>query len=612
MSPVQSLDSPNKKNINLPLSTDNLYFTNRKSVKSISSGGNNNKLVTPKFMMKEFETSAASKKFIKSNSNSQKKNNSMSCNINSSNNIENFSYSRTSSLTNLQSKNINSNLPFNPHLSLQTLSLKENNNNPNILSSKDDNLKLNEYNVIANLDTNSNKQNNIRSNASNININTSIVGHISNIKSKNNHTINSSDNKHFNTKSDENKSRSNITNINAKNKNKSNCEHTIDVVINKTPLVHLNFNKIIDSDANHKDNAPNNDIDNHNKYRRNKNNSINFKESKLLRKLITSPTLKINYKRHKSHSITNFPKTQQGEKECLNFEHNFPYKNVIESHLTQVNKPTNYITHTTTDKEKDENELSSSKEISCNNKNMKNNINSNSQIIYKYSFSEKSNNINSNFNNDHYFTTTNLFKVKKMNNQNKLNNTNEKNTLLNSYNSQQLSYKFNNNSENINYTKDTNSLINSCSEAHNFYLNNDNGFKNIRYENKTSTSACGNKNYKNEKKSSKQNINEYNNKDSNFKKNSAIKENYFFSNLNSLNFQNNILYLINLLNEKITKCKKNAFKIIWEYSDRVLNRNKRYGSKIIHRILKKRIVFLKLKFFTRCIIRYSFFVSYNL
>ena len=598
--PLNPIESPNRKNINLPLSTDNHYFTAGKSIKGSTPSVKNTKYVTPKFTVKDSENNTSSKRVgVMSkiySSNSKNKNFNY-------NNIENTSFSRTASMTNLNNNNIN-NLP------VQTPKNYNNNFNScnfnNNVISKDDSIRLNPFNLSAG---NNNSNNNASNSGMGGSINNNNVKNYVNAQSKNyfKEIVDSFKEKTLIFKSNlgansnnNNEDKNNLisprndtlSNIN-KNKNWSslnnfcNSDGKINSFIN---YIDGSNNNILLNSFSGKLNFENNSENlNYLKYRRNKNNSINFKENNLINSIVSSPAENSKCKKSKSHSIHNFPVSLESLDSRLNFEYNFPFnqKPLNDQPKENINKSIRVAILNEVIKE----ELSSPT-----NNTERNNTNPNRIVVYS-SF---------NIDNLNNSETYNHLLNSKTNNLTSKIFTNSEANYNNLKSSENVNLNNNNNDEEfINKNFSPRSVYSSRENENN--NNNINIYNNLiskNYSNSNMNQSANNKNYENilYSKDSKNVIIQQNERNVTYFSNSsgfALNRNNNFSELKSFHYKNNLTYLMNVLNNLLLNNKVFALNNVISFSQDQIRISKRYSVKMIYRILKKRLVFLKLKFFTR-------------
>jgi hypothetical protein len=569
----------------LPLSTDNQMQTGRKSIKSISSSVKNAKFVTPKFMIKDSENESSAKKNFSSinSSNSKNKNG-----INVNNNMENTSLCLTGSMTNVNNLNSN-NSNLHVYLPVQSQNVYLKNEKKNIIS-KDDSIRLNSFNLTGNNHSilASNMTNNNISHAYNLSGNS-----VNNIGNKGNYVENEFqiNNNYFREIMDSFKEKTSvISNHHEKlnmslhenqENNKNNTNH--EKIPSNINYVEGSCNNILINSISGKIKfEPNN---NHLRYRRNKHNSINFKENNLMQSLVTGPTLKTKMKKYKSHSITNFPISPQ-ESKSLNYEYNFPFNDqesrlVPQDNITsntnsniQITNKNKNLVYSSYDSKEDDPRISLDK----------NTINSRN-IVYS-SFNSKGY-IASESN---YATSTNI-NYCKLNERSIRSNFNNK-----------VNYSEGIGNDEFNYLSKLNSQKSIFSKYEN-EANIMNFSKNVNISNNNINNISVNqKKMENLKKEIKKNIVLNNQNYLNYTYNSGNYGNKInnFTELQRMNYQNNLLYLINVLHEKILTVKHKTLNQILLYSEEILKNNRRYALKMIMRIVKRRVVFSKLKFLTRC------------
>lgn len=629
---LNSIESPNKKNINLPLSTDNHYFTAGKSFKGSTPSVKNTKYVTPKFTVKDCENNSSSKKLGVVG----KMNSSNSKNKNLNNNIESSSFSRTASMTNLNSKNINNNnLPFNVCLPMQSPKNNDNSKSANTNSynviSKDDSIRLNSFNLSVGNSNNNNNTSGMGS-ASNNNINN--IKNYVNSQSKNyfkeivesfkektlifksnldanSNNNNETQNNLINLQNNANNNINNYNNFNSAN-NFYNSDGKINSSIN---YIDGNNNNILLNSFSGKLNFEHNSENlNYLKYRRNKNNSINFKENNLMKSIVSSPTTNSKGKKSKSHSIHNFPVSPESSDSRLNFEYNFPLnQKKLNEKISKESKNKSIRVDLA-------NEVIKEELSSPTNNTERNNTNPNRILVYS-SFNKENRNdskdnnplLNSKMNN----LTSKIFSCSQSNFNSKNNNINnvnlksDENFNINSFQNNDQDIVNNNFSPRSVYSSRENE--NAYAKNNLIDINNDK----IIYKNNSNNNfnqTAFNQNSKNllYPKDSK-NVNKYQNeRNVTCFSNStgfAFQRNNNYSELKILHFQNNLCYLMNVLNNRLLNNKVFALNNLISFSQDQIRTSKRYSVKMIYRILKKRLVFLKLKFFTTS--KFLFFVLIN-
>jgi len=635
ISPLNCIESPNRKNINLPLSTDKHFFTAGKSKISSSNASSikNGKHVTPKFVInKDSQNNSASskKKLINklNSSNSQIKI--------YQNNLENKTLSPTGSMPNLISNsNRNHTLPFNAFLPVQSPKINNSNENISNLISKDDSIGLSSINLGScnniNIINNNNIMNNSLTGSSTNNVN------FVNSRSKNyfKEIVDSFKEKVlcFNSNNYENTNDSNnIKNMNYLNKNYNSSLNYCNLNWNQTRNFYNSEGKLnstinyIDGNNNFMLNSYSGKLNfeknyenlNNLKYRRNKNNSINYNTNNLLSSLVSSPAIKSKYKKSKSqsqsHSIHNFPvSNMENSDNRLNFEYNFPFtQKKLDKKSSEFSKEKlKYYDFSGNAKIENKNksiriDISNEvikEEISSPTINTeRNNSNPNRILVYSSATSESNNNTNGNNMDLVQSKSNNNLSSKIFKSNEYFNNPKNADFLNKNYYNNDFEKNFNNyHYKNISSSKEKDEYNNKNTPKSGYFI----------YKNNSSQNTCNNNNQAiHNKKNSKINekssdfINTKNNQNENFINNNnnsgLIKyKNNNFHELKNLNFQNNLLYLLNFLNNKIQNNKAYALNQLYSFTQNLIRLNKRYSVKILYRILKKRLIFLRLKFFTR-------------
>jgi len=591
-SQLNSIESENRKNINLPLSTHKNYFTAGKSIKSSTPSMKNTKYVTPKFTIKDSENNSSSKKIgvagkIK-NSNYKYKN---------FNNVENSSFSRTDSMTNTNS-NYNNNLPFDAYLNL--ISPKNDNCNTNNVISKDDGIRLNSFNIRGGNNINNSgvgNANNKIKNFGNIQRKNYFKEIVESFKEKTlmfKTNLNACVDAHEvanNIISQEN----NLNNFNNNLRNYGNNFYHSDGKIRSTiNYIEGNKNNVLLNSFSGKLNFENSSENlNYLKYRRNKNNSINFKENNLMKSIVSSPSPHSKGKMSKSHSIHNFQVIIESSDSRLNYEYNFP--------LNQKSLNSNKICQNENNKKSIRvdfsNEVIQEKLSSLTNNTQINITYPNRKVVYSCSNKDDLNNSKGNplMNSKNNDLNSKIFTDYEANNNENLKSS--ENFYLNKFKNEQV----------IVYNEFSPRSVYSSKESDNLICRDNQNYNSVIYNNNSNNSMSQiviNKNSKiNLYSKENKNVNKYQ-KDGN----SAILNNCTgfatyrnnnFLELKSLNYQNNLSYLINVLNNLLLNNQAFALNSIISFSQEQIRISKRYAIKMIYRIIKKRLVFLKLKFFTR-------------
>lgn len=589
ISQLNSIESPNRKNINLPLSTDNHYFTAGK-MKSSTPNVKNAKFVTPKFNVKESDNNSSKKKLGVA---SKIKNSN--CKYNN-NNVENSSFSRTASMTKLNNnKNYNNNLPFNNYLPMQ--SPKIDNNNSNDALPKDDSIRLNSFNLSGGNNLINNINNSGEINSIN-NIKNFVKSHSKNyfkeiVESFNEKTLTNKSNLDVNQNN--NLTNNSIIPKNYLNKinilnSANNFYHSDGKISSTINYVEGNeINMLLNSFSEKLNFETNSENLNYLKYRRNKNNSINFTENNLMKSMGSRPASNSKAKKSKSHSIHNFPVSDETLNSKLNYEYNFPLnqkslnsKNEIKNKSVKVDIPNEVI----------------KEELSSPTNNTEKNITIPNRIVVYSSYNKETgnnskgnsliNSKNNNFNSRIFTSSENDSNqdLKNPENFNLNTNKNDKEFGNDNFSPRSIySSKYNDKpieKDNV----DINNIVNKINLSSNVSQTKINKInKNILYSKE-------HKNLKTLKSDSKINSLSISNGLSSLR-------NTNFSELQSLNYQNNLIYFLNVLNNQLLYNKVLAFNSIISFTQQQVRLNKRYALKMIFRILKKRLVFLKLKFFTR-------------
>ncbi len=76
-------------------------------------------------------------------------------------------------------------------------------------------------------------------------------------------------------------------------------------------------------------------------------------------------------------------------------------------------------------------------------------------------------------------------------------------------------------------------------------------------------------------------------------------ENYDYKEMKKINYKKNLIYLISFLDNKIQKQKSYALNRFFHFTEELRKLNIKYGIKILFRLIKKKILFLFLKLFSR-------------
>jgi hypothetical protein len=574
------------------LSTHKNYFTAGKSIKSSTPSTKNTKYVTPKFTIKDSENNSSSKKIEVAGKmkNSNYKNKNL-------NNVENSSFSRTASMTNLNSNN-NNILPFDAYLPLKSPK-NDNSINTNNVISKDDSIRLNSFNLRGGNNINNggvgNAYNNIK-NFANIQSKNYFKEIVESFKEK---TLNFKTNLNACVDADEvaNNIVSPENNLNNFNNNRNcgnNFYHSDGKISSTINYIEGNNNNILLNSFGGKLNFENSSENlNYLKYRRNKNNSINFKENNLMKSIVSSSAPNSKGKKSKSHSIHNFQVIIESSDSRLNYEYNFPFnQKSLKNNQNIQNENKNKSIRVDISNEVIQEELSTP----TNNTEI-NITNTNRKVVYSSSNKDDFNNSKGNplINSKNNNLSSKIFTNNEANNNQNLKSS--ENFNLNKFKNEQV----------IVYNEFSPRSVYSSKESDNPNLRDNQNYNGVIYKNNSNN----NKNQIVINKNSKNNLYSKQNKNVNkFQKdgNSAILNNCTgfatyrnnnFLELKSLNYQNNLSYLIHVLNNRLLNNQAFALNSIISFSQEQIRISKRYALKMIYRIIKKRLVFLKLKFFTR-------------
>jgi len=566
------VDSPTIKNINLPLSTENYqYFSSAKSIKSFGIDIKDKKNVTPKFFKDTYENNSSLKKQNFNNNTKSTTTNKNSNNIN----FENNSFSTKTSKMN----NNNTNLPFNIYLPMQSLvnnfgTVFNKNNNHNInyntnMINKDDSITLNSLNM-------NNGSNSVLINSPS----TKLYNNKNDLSIKSQNYIKEIADSfkekvlffksNLNSFKDNNYISKNYSDNNFKKNyffNNNNCNNNIystKYFENSVGKLNSTINYIETPNINNVSlNSLNqNESKNYLKYRRNKNNSMNYvNNNNFMQSFYCSPRNNRKNIKNKSIPKTNFPIVQnivkKFDERLSTYEYNFPFNQKIfycknsEENIKNLKYEENNIGAKTKNICIELSNEIIKEEISSPTHNTEINItNSNNRIVVYSSKNSENKNI--------------IYEKKDIITGSKINCENDKKI------------------------KNLTSLIFSHKNENNNYKNMNN---NIVYRTKS--------NYENEK-----NLNLANNDIGN---NNLRNLNY--DELKKFNIKNNLLLFIGVLSNIINKNKINVLKKLTSFTQDEKRSNRRYAVKMLYRLIKKKLVFLKLKFLTRS--KYIFF-KYNI